>query len=237
MGLVMELCTGGSLHRVIRKHRRAPGPYQPPDEVWPWIAQISLGLESIHRNGTVYRDLKLGNVVLTEHGVCKITDFGTVPCRPMCNGQFTWANLPPGSKGFVAPEILREEPYGFTADYYSLGVLAWVLFTGGLVSHPEDPRPPLSNGPVGPATWKAHKGDHKLLQKCITDPSKNDALPLPSPKHISFVMSLTNDNPKKRCTDVRSQPAMVDLNLPSADASLEEVNRWVSSFASAPPVC
>ena len=72
--IVMELCKGRDLyHGYIDPNFDIP---IPQEEVLKIIHQLALGLQAIHGENIYHRDLKAGNIVLTEDGVIKICDFG-----------------------------------------------------------------------------------------------------------------------------------------------------------------
>ena len=71
--LVMEFLAGGNLHfHMIRSKNECFA----VDQVCFYSAQVALALDFIHRQGIIYRDLKLSNIVLTPHGYIKLVDFG-----------------------------------------------------------------------------------------------------------------------------------------------------------------
>merc|ERR1712176_769536 len=105
-----------------------------------------LALEHLHLTQPcmLVRDVKPANVVLTENQrIAKLTDFGMSRQGDYSNGTFSFSNtLPPGTPDYVAPEVVAGQPYNYSADLYSFGVLVWVLLTGGLLIHKNTPAPP-----------------------------------------------------------------------------------------------
>src|SRR5205823_3408074 len=75
--IVMELVTGSSLHRLIRE-----GPLALAD-VLSYSSQIANALAKAHAAGVVHRDLKPGNVMITEEGSVKLLDFGLAQLNPV----------------------------------------------------------------------------------------------------------------------------------------------------------
>ena len=93
-----------------------------------YVAQIILVLEHLHKMGIVYRDLKPENVLVDDKGYIKLGDFGfSKNLKNLKNEQtFTFCGTP----GFVAPENVFTQGYSYSVDFWSLGVLTYVLLTG-----------------------------------------------------------------------------------------------------------
>jgi serine/threonine protein kinase len=87
-----------------------------------YVAQIVLALRYIHSHCIVYRDLKAENIMIDEDDNIKIIDFGLSAYD--CHN--TQSNLA-GTAEYLAPEVAGRRAYGRAADYYSLGVLVYLL--------------------------------------------------------------------------------------------------------------
>jgi serine/threonine protein kinase len=91
----------------------------------------------LHSYGIVHRDLKLENIMMSdnsEDSVPKIVDFGLSKII----GPTETAVEPFGTLGYVAPEVLKKEPYSFSCDLWSLGCIVYALISGSLPFDHED---------------------------------------------------------------------------------------------------
>ncbi|VDD80793.1 unnamed protein product [Mesocestoides corti] len=119
---VMEYVNGGDLMFQIQRARRF-------DEARArfYAAEVVLALMFLHRHFIVYRDLKLDNILLDAEGHCKLADFGM--CKEgMFPGRTTSTFC--GTPDYIAPEILAEQDYGFSVDWWALGVLMYEMLAG-----------------------------------------------------------------------------------------------------------
>lgn len=114
--LVLDLMTGGDLGYHLQQKGKFP-----KKECIYYAARIMLGLQALHDQKYVYRDLKPENCLLADDGRVKITDLGlTTKVTPTLCGAA-------GTRGYWAPEMLRRDmsgkrvPYGCTVDWFSFG--------------------------------------------------------------------------------------------------------------------
>lgn len=103
-----------------------------------YIAQLALVLDFLHNSGVIYRDLKMENILFDQAGNVQLTDFGL--SKWLTKGEKTRTIC--GTLQYMAPEVLVSHPYGHTADWWSLGILMFVLLAGkypaeGAVDHME----------------------------------------------------------------------------------------------------
>lgn len=122
--IVMELIQGKTLKEIIVKEK---GPLP-----WKWSINVSIqiasALEMAHRNNIIHRDIKPHNIIITEDGVAKVTDFGIA--KAVSNSTITAFGKTIGSVHYFSPEHARG---GFTdakSDLYSLGVVMYEMVTG-----------------------------------------------------------------------------------------------------------
>ena len=89
-----------------------------------YAAEVLLALEYFHANNMVYRDLKLDNILLGVDGHIKIADYGLCKVLEAFNGR---TNTFCGTPEFMAPEILKEQMYGRSVDWWAYGVLIYEM--------------------------------------------------------------------------------------------------------------
>ncbi|PQP18356.1 protein kinase domain-containing protein [Rhodococcus opacus] len=120
--IVMPYHAGGSLDERIRRH----GPL-PLDEALRLGVKMAGALAAAHRLGILHRDVKPGNILITDYGEPALTDFGIAH---IAGGFETTAGVVTGSPAFTAPEVVAGEPPSAAADVYGLGATLFAAFTG-----------------------------------------------------------------------------------------------------------
>ena len=121
--IVMELVQGKTLKEIINSEGVL---------TWKWAVniamQIASALEMAHKRGIVHRDIKPHNIIITEDGIAKVTDFGIA--KAVSNSTITAFGTTIGSVHYFSPEQAKG---GFTdakSDLYSLGVVMFEMLTG-----------------------------------------------------------------------------------------------------------
>lgn len=112
--IVMEYCPYGSVFDVL-KRRREKQSCTKPTQVLDWSKQISNGLNYLHENKFVHRDVKSPNILIADNYVLKISDFGTSKQLGSKQGQIMSFN---GTSAWMAPEVIRQEPSSEKVDVW-----------------------------------------------------------------------------------------------------------------------
>lgn len=89
------------------------------------VASVVLGLEELHRNNIMYRDLKPENVLIFEDGYVKLADFGLARLL----GEDGKANTAAGTIHYFAPEVVLRLGYTKLVDFWTLGIFIYEIAT------------------------------------------------------------------------------------------------------------
>lgn len=178
--IVMELIQGKTLKEIIVEEQ---GPLP-----WKWSVnvaiQIASALEMAHKNNIIHRDIKPHNIIITEDGIAKVTDFGIA--KAVSNSTITAFGTTIGSVHYFSPEHARGGYTDAKSDIYSLGVVMYEMVTGrvpfdadtpvsvALKHMQEEPEEPINVNPNVPVAvnkiiLKALKKDSTLRYQTSTE--------------------------------------------------------------------
>ncbi len=121
--IVMEYVRGRTLKQVIQED----GPL-PVDVALDYFKQILYGVGHAHAMQIVHRDIKPQNILISEEGEAKVTDFGIA--RAMTSATITHTNSVMGSVHYLSPEQARGGHITYRSDLYSLGIVLFEMITG-----------------------------------------------------------------------------------------------------------
>lgn len=198
--LIMEFLPSRTLADLIAERGTLP-----VDQVSRIGAQIASGLAAAHAAGIVHRDVKPGNVLLSDDGVAKLTDFGI--SRASGDSSLTATGIVAGTPAYLAPEVAQGEPAVQASDLFSLGATLHCAIEGlppfGLDANPiallyriaNTPAPPPQHaGPLTDIltrllrTDPRHRPDARETARALngvtaalTTPPPPDAPPTPLP--------------------------------------------------------
>ncbi|NLS95504.1 MAG: serine/threonine protein kinase [Planctomycetaceae bacterium] len=127
---VMPLVRGKSLDEIIAELQHHTKSSSPGREHWAFAARVGVqaaeALDYAHRQGTLHRDVKPSNLLISEHGEVSVADFGLA--RAIDPGDVSHSGEVVGTPRFVAPEQLLGKPE-VRSDVYSLGLTLYELVT------------------------------------------------------------------------------------------------------------
>uniref|UniRef100_A0A8C9S3R6 G protein-coupled receptor kinase n=1 Tax=Scleropages formosus TaxID=113540 RepID=A0A8C9S3R6_SCLFO len=121
--LVLTLMNGGDLKFHI--YHMGEAGFEEKRAIF-YAAELCCGLEDLHRERIVYRDLKPENILLDDHGHIRISDLGLAVHVP--DGQTIKGRV--GTVGYMAPEVVKNERYTFSPDWWALGCLLYEMIEG-----------------------------------------------------------------------------------------------------------
>ena len=230
--IVMELIQGKTLKEIIVEEG---GPLP-----WKWSVnvaiQIASALEMAHKNNIIHRDIKPHNIIITEDGVAKVTDFGIA--KAVSNSTITAFGTTIGSVHYFSPEHARGGYTDAKSDIYSLGVVMYEMVTGkvpfdadtpvsvALKHMQEDPVPPIELNPhlpeaVNKIILKALKKDPMLRYQTATELLQDLKMALKNPSG-DFVDDADFD-PTAKTQRISTQ----DVEKMQKDSRKNEDNKFV----------
>ncbi|RSX49022.1 serine/threonine protein kinase [Bifidobacterium callimiconis] len=223
--LIMEYVPNKSLAEIYK----ARGPLS-TDELLPILIQTARGLYVAHSHGVIHRDVKPANIMVSETGEVKITDFGV--SYSTNQAQITQDGMVVGTAQYISPEQAQGEQATPQSDIYSLGVVAYEglcghrPFTGATpvdiaAAHVNDPVPPLPDS----IDWQLREFVMSMLAKNPADRPAN-----------ALVVSRTLAKIERRLLDQEASEALTEtghltrrvMSAPHQPIQLFSAADWVA---------
>ena len=167
---IMDYACGGELFTLLRKEGQFLN-----DVALFYTVEAVLALEYMHSLNVVYRDMKPENLLIGADGHLKITDFGFA--KVVTDRTYTLCGTPE----YIAPEVIKNEGHGKSADWWALGILIYEMLIG---------TPPFyDNSPM--------KIYEKILEGDLFFPCEIDV------RAINLIKKLLISDPKKRLNNAK----------------------------------
>lgn len=160
----------GELFQILEDDRQLP-----EDEIRKIAIQLTQALHVLHSNRIIHRDMKPQNILIGSKQQIKLCDFGFA--RAISHDTSLLTSIK-GTPLYMAPELVRQQPYNYTVDLWSLGVILYELAVG---------RPPFYTDRIV-----------SLIEMIVREPVKYP--PTMSSEFQSFLAGLLNKDPSKRMT-------------------------------------
>ncbi|KAF3963327.1 hypothetical protein ACB098_07G155200 [Castanea mollissima] len=122
--IITEYMSGGSVYDFLHKQK---GVFKLPSLIRVAV-DVSKGMDYLHKNNIIHRDLKAANLLMDENEVVKVADFGVARVKTQ-SGVMTAET---GTYRWMAPEVIEHKPYDHKADVFSFAIVLWELLTGKL---------------------------------------------------------------------------------------------------------
>ena len=148
--LVMEYAPLGDLDNYIRSLKKQ-NKILSTNTVDNIISQVTEGIDYLHNNNIIHRDIKTTNILVFNDNLFKITDFGV--SKNLEKNNFAYTNI--GTPYYMAPEIICGKPYNYSVDYWALGCMIYKLLTN---------KYPFEAHNIGGLILKIKKGNFNLYK-------------------------------------------------------------------------
>ena len=221
--IVTEYAPSGSLNDVLRQKNNNLEWQITTDLQMLWLLETASGMSYLHGQGIMHRDLKSHNVLVCTEQHLKLCDFGMARTNNEIEAARTMTQGV-GSLLWMAPEVLLQQDYSFSADVFSWAIVAWEIMSPGQVVHAgksafqvsqsvvQGDRPPLQ------PSWPA--GVHVLLSRAW----QSDPLRRPSFEEIvlqiaPLVKDMAHFDSERSLSDARSSTSHPPFSI--GDDSLE----------------
>lgn len=237
--IVMELIQGRTLKEVIVSEGAL---------AWKWCVnvaiQIASALETAHKNNIIHRDIKPHNIIITEDGMAKVTDFGIA--KAVSNSTITAFGTTMGSVHYFSPEHAKGGMTDAKSDLYSLGVVMYEMLTGkvpfdadtpvsvALKHIQEQPKEPITINPAIPTAvnkivMKAMQKDPSLRYQNAGEMLRDLSISLKNPDTDFVNMDSTvKDYPTQTISTIYTKP--LEDKVKEKEKSMEKDKKKKNKF-------
>jgi mitogen-activated protein kinase kinase kinase ANP1 len=172
--VLLELVPGGSLKSILKKYQ-----FLELEVIKNYSKQLLLGLDYLHSNNIVHRDLKSANILLDSNGVLKLSDFGS--SRQFEDEETSISKSLKGSPYWIAPEIVLRQGHNYSADIWSFGCVLIEMVTG---------KPP----------WSNYASETNNILALIAQENSLPDIPKCDPNLLDIILKCLQKNPSLRPT-------------------------------------
>lgn len=163
--IVFELIRGSDFHKLEVERKQLVGKPFEPVYCAMVVDEVLKGLQCAHAQNCIHRDVKPDNVMITNEGAVKLTDFGIAKAPA---SSLTVVGRFIGSPSYSSPEQVQALPIDFRSDIYSTGIILYEALTGVL---------PFSGSNIADVMMRIAQGKYKRLREVRPDlPAQLDAV-------------------------------------------------------------
>ena len=162
--MVMEYVKGKTLEKILEREKIID-----VEKSMDYITQVAYGVNHAHKNKIIHRDLRPSNIIISEEGTAKITDFGT----SVWLNNIPYASTRIGSPPYMAPEQFLGKA-SFASDIYSIGCIFYEMIIGHPPIIDPDPFKIMEKAQEGkitpPRLKKTHipKEINEIIMRCLS---------------------------------------------------------------------
>ena len=120
--MILEYCSEGALFHLIHNNKNN---FLSEEEIFNYFIQVVNAVYFLHENNLIHRDIKPENLLMNSENILKLSDFGWC-CECEIGTRTTFC----GTFEYMAPEIIKEQPYDKSVDIWALGILLYEMFYG-----------------------------------------------------------------------------------------------------------
>lgn len=232
--IIMEYCSGGSCSDLMKMGTIRE------EYIAIIIKELLKGLDYLHNEGKLHRDIKAANILLSSTGDVKLADFGV---SGQITATLTKKNTFVGTPFWMAPEVIKQSGYDYKADIWSLGITAIELANGEPPYAKMHPMKVLFHIPkndpptLGPRHSKAFRDFVSLcLQSSPANrPTAKDLLKhkfIKSSKKVAYLTELIEDHERYISTNGRKEESSDE----ESNSEIDDEDSWdFGTIKQAPP--